>query len=150
MGQTHVLILSFPAQGHIKPMLCLAELLCQAGLQVTFLNTHHNHRHLNNLQDLSSSTRFPTLRFESISDGLPEDHPRDLLHFMDLVYSINSVTKPLFRDLLISLSHKSDIPPFSCIMADGIMSFAIDVAEELKIKVIIFRTISCSCLWSYL
>ncbi|XWS67160.1 hypothetical protein CRYUN_Cryun05aG0263300 [Craigia yunnanensis] len=69
---------------------------------------------------------------------------------MDLVYSIKSVTKPLFRDLLISLSHKSDIPPVRCIIADGIMSFAIDVAEELKIKVIIFRTISSCCLWSYL
>ncbi|XVE76471.1 hypothetical protein DITRI_Ditri12bG0175900 [Diplodiscus trichospermus] len=150
MEQTHVLILPFPAQGHIKPMLCLAELLCQAGLRVTFLNTHRNHRRSNNLQDLSSSTRFPTLHFESIPDGLPEDHPRDLLHFMDLVYSIKRVTKPLFRDLLIFLSRKSDIPPVSCIIADGIMSFAIDVAEELKIKVIIFRTISGCCLWSYL
>ncbi|XVE96984.1 hypothetical protein REPUB_Repub02eG0271300 [Reevesia pubescens] len=150
MEHTHVLIFPFPAQGHIKPMLCLAELLCQAGLQVTFLNTHHNHRRLNKLHDLSTSTRFPTLRFKSLSDGLPEDHPRNLLRFIDLVYSIKSVTKPLFRNLLISLSHKPDMPPVSCIIADGIMSFAIDVAEELQIrKVIIFRTISCCCLWSY-
>ncbi|OMO97359.1 UDP-glucuronosyl/UDP-glucosyltransferase [Corchorus olitorius] len=144
----HILIFPFPAQGHIKPMLCLAELLCQAGLQVTFLNTRHNHRRLNKLQDFS--TRFPTLHFESISDGLPEDHPRNLLHFMDLVNSIKTVTKSLFRDLLISLSHKSDVPPVSCIIADGIMSFAIDVAEKMQIKVIIFRTISACCLWSYL
>lgn len=148
MRQPHVLVLPFPAQGHIKPMLCLAELLCQAGLRVTFLNTHHSHRRLNNLQDLS--TRFPTLHFESVSDGLPEDHPRNLVHFMHLVHSIKNVTKPLLRDLLTSLSLKTDIPPVSCIIADGILSFAIDVAEELQIKVIIFRTISSCCLWSYL
>ncbi|GLT92626.1 hypothetical protein SLE2022_104550 [Rubroshorea leprosula] len=97
MEEKHVLILPFPAQGHIKPMLCLAELLCHAGLHVTFVNTHHNHRRLNNIKDLS--TRHPTLCFESISDGLPEDHPRDIQHITELIKSIQNVTKPLFRAL---------------------------------------------------
>ncbi|OMO66498.1 UDP-glucuronosyl/UDP-glucosyltransferase [Corchorus capsularis] len=122
MGQPHILIFPFPAQGHIKPMLCLAELLCQAGLQVTFLNTRHNHRRLNKLQDFS--THFPTLHFESISDGLPEDHPRNLLHFMDL--------SP------------------TCIIADGlIISSAIDAAEEFGIPVFAFRTYSACSVWVY-
>jgi UDP:flavonoid glycosyltransferase YjiC (YdhE family) len=42
--QAHMLPFPFPALGHIKPLLSLAELLCHAGLHVTFLNTDHNVR----------------------------------------------------------------------------------------------------------
>jgi hypothetical protein len=42
----HVLVFPFPAQGHVNSMLKLAELLALAGLQVTFLNTDHNHDRL--------------------------------------------------------------------------------------------------------
>ncbi|GLT37534.1 hypothetical protein SLA2020_118450 [Shorea laevis] len=148
MEKKHVLMLPFPTQGHIKPMLCLAELLCHTGLHVTFVNTHHNHRRLNNLKDLS--TRYPTLCFESISDGLPYDHPRDSQHLKELIKSIQNVTKSHFRDLLRShQSHEALSPPVSCVITDGIMSFSIDAAEELRMEVIVFRTFTASCLWTY-
>lgn len=50
----HVLMLPFPAVGHIKPMLMLGKLLCQAGLSVTLLNTDQNHNNILNLIDQSS------------------------------------------------------------------------------------------------
>ncbi|KAJ4704547.1 Glycosyltransferase [Melia azedarach] len=148
--QPHVLILPFPAQGHIKPMLCLAQLLCNAGIHVTFINSHHNHsRLIHSIQALSCY--FPTLHFESISDGLSEDDPRSLPSFPDLVSSIKSVTKHLFRELLVSLNRGSGPrPPVTCVIADGIMSFSIDVAAEFGTRVIIFRTFSACCLWIYL
>ncbi|XP_059462891.1 7-deoxyloganetic acid glucosyltransferase-like isoform X2 [Corylus avellana] len=145
--QPHVLIWPFPAQGHIKPMVGLAVLLCHAGLHVTFLNTDHNHRRLTHLQALS--THFPTLHLESISDGLPADHPRTLQFLPELISSIKSVTKPLFRQLLADSTRNSVCPAVTCVIADGIMSFAIDVAKELGIHVIAFRTFSACCLWSY-
>jgi hypothetical protein len=145
--QPHVLILPFPAQGHIKPLLSLAALLCHAGLHVTFLNTEHNHRRLTDLQALS--THFPTLHLESISDGLPTDHPRSPIHRIpELISSIMSLTKPLFRQLLADLSSKSE-RPVTCVIADGIMSFAIDFAKEWGIRTISFRVFSAACLWSF-
>ncbi|KAM2625254.1 hypothetical protein TB1_032136 [Malus domestica] len=54
------------AQGHVTPMLNLAQLLCHVGIHVTFLNTEHIHCRLTQRRALS--TRFPTLRFESILD----------------------------------------------------------------------------------
>lgn len=146
-------MLPFPAQGHIKPMLCLAELLCHhAGNHVTFVNTHHNHRRLTNLQD-DLSSRYPTLHFESISDGLPEDHPRGGLNdIVNLIWSIQDVTKPLFRDMLrrsCESNGQRRPPPVSCVITDGIMSFAVDAAVELQMKVIVFRTFSASSLWAY-
>ncbi|XP_062168196.1 7-deoxyloganetic acid glucosyltransferase-like isoform X2 [Alnus glutinosa] len=145
--QAHVLLFPFPALGHIKPLLSLAELLCHAGLHVTFLNTDHNHRCLTHLQRLS--THFSTLRFESIPDGLPIDHPRNVQLIGDLMFSVKSVTKPKFRDLLADLSTKSE-RPVTCVIADGIMSFAIDIAKELGIQAMTFWAFSPCCLWSFL
>ena len=133
--QPHILMLPFPLLGHVKPMLNIAQLLSNAGLQVTFLNTEHNHHRLTQLQELS--THFPTLHFESISNGLPKDHPRTFDLTKDMVISFKSVTKPLFRKMLAEYSRNSDLGPVTCVIVDGIMySFANDVAEELGIRVI--------------
>jgi hypothetical protein len=47
--------------------------------------------------------------------------------------SVKSVTKPRFRDLLADLSTKSE-RLVTCVIADGIMSFAIDIAKEFGIN----------------
>ncbi|KAF8397372.1 hypothetical protein HHK36_016285 [Tetracentron sinense] len=151
--QPHVLIFPFPVQGHVNSMLKLAELLCNAGLLVTFLNSDYNHNRLLRLEttDLHARfTRWPGFRFETITDGLPDDHPRSGEYLNDIFDSIKMITKPLFRKMLVSLRRSSDIrPPVTCIIADGIMTFAIDVAEELEIPIISFRTISACSFWAY-
>ncbi|KAL5550188.1 hypothetical protein UlMin_000364 [Ulmus minor] len=146
--QPHIMVFPFPAQGHVNPFLSLAQLLCHAGLQVTFLNTEHNHSRLSHRDVLSAS--FPTLHFDSIPDGLPTDHPRSDKHIGDLFFSFQSFPKQIFRDLLHSIKQSSDPrPPVTCIIADGIISFALDVAEELGIRIITFRTISACSFWTY-
>ncbi|KAL5809203.1 hypothetical protein ACOSQ3_029894 [Xanthoceras sorbifolium] len=139
----HVVFLPFPAQGHIKPMMKLAKLLNHAKFQVTFVNTDHNHDRLMNTMSYTDLTsfynRFPTFLFRSIPDGLQPDHPR------------SAVSKPAFRRLLMSSSSETGRwQPPTCIIADGIMSFvAIEVAEELGIPIITFRTYSATCSWTY-
>ncbi|KAK3018970.1 hypothetical protein RJ639_003389, partial [Escallonia herrerae] len=148
MEVPHVVILPFPAQGHIKPMFNLSKLLCHAGFDVTLVNTHHNHARILNLTDQTRfQSQFPRLRFMSISDGLPADHPRAGPQATDLFGSTVAVSKPEFRDLIVSLVEEEKAP--TCIVADGIMSFAIDVAEEFQIHAITFRTYSATCTWVY-
>ncbi|KAI6698365.1 hypothetical protein NL676_018484 [Syzygium grande] len=142
--ESHVLILPFPAQGHIKPMLCLAKLLATSGLRVTFLNTHHNHHRV--LPRNPCSPPSPLLRFESISDGLPDDHPRSLERIKELVLSIEMAMKGHLREFLLRECVQL---PVTCVIADGIMSISIDVAEELSVPAISFRTYSACCLWTY-
>lgn len=54
--------------------------------------------------------------------------------------------KAALREFLVS---KSAEPPVTCVIADGIMSIGIDVAEELSVPAISFRTFSACCLWTY-
>ncbi|KAK4833323.1 hypothetical protein QYF36_002775 [Acer negundo] len=142
----HVMFLSFPVQGHIKPMMKLAELLNQAGSQVTFVNTDHSHDLLMSHTDLTSfHDRSPNFLFRSIPDGLRPDKARSLSNIKEWLDTLQAVAKPAFRQLLISTSMRP-----TCIIADGVMSFAaIDVAEELGIPVVAFRTHNASCTWTY-
>ncbi|XP_059669499.1 myricetin 3-O-rhamnoside 1,2-glucosyltransferase UGT709G2-like [Cornus florida] len=147
--QPHVVILPFASQGHIKPMLMLAQLLSNANFYVTFVNTHHNHNLILKMiiNNTSFRSRFPRLRFEVIPDGLSPEHPRSGPQRVDLYFSIGLASKAKLKDILMGVSLTQEWSPPKCLIADGIMSFAIDVAEELHIPVITFRSYNASCTW---
>ncbi|XP_077216052.1 7-deoxyloganetic acid glucosyltransferase-like [Tasmannia lanceolata] len=145
----HVLVFPFPGQSHINAMLKLAQLLCLGGLRVTFLNTQHNHDRILRFNDVHSSlSRWPGLSFRAISDGLPAEHPRSLDRFLDIFDSLKANTKQLFREMLIS--GRSESEPVTCLIADGVMTFTIDVAQEVGIPIIVCRTASACSFWSNL
>lgn len=143
----HVLIFPLPALGHVNSMLKLAELLSVAGINVTFLNSEYNHSRLVRHTDVCSryTQRFPGFQFKTVTDGLPMDHPRTGDRFEDVLYSVKSVTPPLLKEMLLNEIK----PPVNCIISDGFMSFAIDVARDLGIPIIYFRTIGACALWAY-
>ncbi|PON56500.1 UDP-glucuronosyl/UDP-glucosyltransferase [Parasponia andersonii] len=139
-----VLIFPLAAQGHVNSMLKLAELLVLAGIHITFLNTDHIHDRLIRYTDVETRySKYQGFIFRTISDGLEEDHPRAGDRFMEVVYSLNEKTKPVFREMLVSGKLGSaDTPLVTHIISDGIFGgFTIDVAEELGIPIIHFRTI---------
>ncbi|XVE99683.1 hypothetical protein REPUB_Repub03eG0221400 [Reevesia pubescens] len=143
--QPHVLIFPFPAQGHVNSMLKLAELFGLSGLRVTFLNTEHNHERLLRHTDCSSRfAKYPGFEFKTVPDGLPQDHPRVGDCIMDMFEGLELRTKPIFREMLINIK-----PPVDCIIGDGVLGLTLDVADELGIPIIQFRTISACCIWAY-
>ncbi|KAK1364944.1 hypothetical protein POM88_040505 [Heracleum sosnowskyi] len=100
--QPHVLIFPLPLQGPVNSMFKLAELLCLSNIHVTFLVTEHIHSRLIRFTDVQSRfQRYPGFSLETISDGLPEDHPRGD-KFMELFDSLRINTKPLFKKFLMS------------------------------------------------
>ncbi|KAJ8648138.1 hypothetical protein MRB53_001161 [Persea americana] len=146
----HVLIFPFPAQGHINSMLRLAKLFSLAGFHITFLNSDHNHHRLLRNADLAAwAAGRPFFRFRSISDGLPPDHRRSAAELVTLFDSLKENTKPILREMLVSDRKLGSEHPVTCIIGDGIMSFVIDVAEEVGLPVISFRTSSACSFWSY-
>ncbi|XP_057510894.1 7-deoxyloganetic acid glucosyl transferase-like isoform X1 [Actinidia eriantha] len=148
----HILIFPFPASSHVGSMLKLAELLCHGGLHVTFLVTHYIHGRLLRHSDVQLRFfRYSGFRLQTISDGLPEGDPRSGDKIMDLFHSFGATAKPHFRELLISNRQQNcdTQNPINCILADLLLSFPIDVAEELEIPFIYFKAPSTCNLWVY-
>ncbi|MCD7446021.1 hypothetical protein HAX54_031504 [Datura stramonium] len=127
-------------------MLQLAELLCLAGLKITFLNTIHNQERL--LRCTNVQTRFEKyhgFRFVTIPDGLPEEHPRSVEQFGDIIRSVQRVAEPFIR-VMFSLEET----PVTCVIPDAWCYYVVDIGNEMGVQVIPFDTISPSCLWVYL
>ncbi|KAF5195226.1 7-deoxyloganetic acid glucosyltransferase, partial [Thalictrum thalictroides] len=106
------------------------------------------------LRFTDAQTRFasyPNFRFETITDGLPDDHPRSSNNYVkDMITGIESV-QPVFKEIIISSHHRlksNNKPPVTCIIIDGLIAYLTDVAKELGIPSISFRTASACYLWS--
>ncbi|PAN13969.1 hypothetical protein PAHAL_2G375900 [Panicum hallii] len=157
MAEAHVLVFPCPAQGHINSMLPFAAALLDTGVFVTFLHTDHN------LRRASSVAGSPHLRFLSVPDGLPDDHPRSLGDMMELERSLREVGAVRYRALLASLSSAGrpsqddsdgvdddqSFPPVTCVVVDGLLTWAIDAAEELGVPALAFRTSSACSFLAY-
>ncbi|KAK6135445.1 hypothetical protein DH2020_030814 [Rehmannia glutinosa] len=61
------------------------------------------------------------------------------------VHCLNS-----FRELIKKLNCSPDLPPVSCIVSDGVMSFTLKVAQEFNIPEILFFTVSACGMLGYL
>jgi hypothetical protein len=157
MAPVHVLVFPWPLQGHINSMLHFAAALVGAGLHVSFVHTEHNLRRVDRAKVAAS----PRLRLVSVPDGLPDDHPRAVDDLKDVAKSLMTTGKVPYRALLASMlsagsravdadAADGGFPPLSCVVADGLLPFAIDIAEELGVPALAFRTASACSVLAYL
>ncbi|CAN4107035.1 unnamed protein product [Withania somnifera] len=143
----HVLIFPLPLQGPVNSMLKLAQFLSVSGFHITLLLTEHIYNRLILHTDITS--RFDDgFQINTISDGLPDDHPREGSKFLEVFDSLRTKTKTLFKDMLMT-SYGKRRRSVSCIIADGVLGFTCDVAEEIGVPVFYVRTISPCCLWIF-
>ncbi|XP_020888631.1 UDP-glycosyltransferase 85A2 [Arabidopsis lyrata subsp. lyrata] len=131
-------------------MLKLAKILYVRGFHVTFVNTIYNHNRLLRSRGPNALDGLPSFRFESIPDGLPEtnvDATQDISALCDAVKK-NCLTP--FKELLRRINSQQNVPPVSCIVSDGTMSFTLDAAEELGVPEVLFWTTSACGFMAYL
>nr|ARU08120.1 UGT63 [Gardenia jasminoides] len=149
--QPHVLIFPFPAQGHVNSMLKLAELLCLARINITYLVTLNFHDRLLLHTDIKSRfSKYPGFHLKTLPDGIYQGKTNTVDEVMMLYDSLRLVAKPFLRELLSSDQAQSEkSSPITSIIADGILSVALDVAEEMDVPIIYFRTISACGFWAY-
>ncbi|XP_057789011.1 7-deoxyloganetic acid glucosyl transferase-like [Salvia miltiorrhiza] len=148
----HVLIFPYPIQGHLSPMLNLAHLFCLAEFHVTFVVSDFSHRRLLRHTAVAATfARYPGFQFRSISDGLPDDHPRAGEKVLEVLPSVTNVMVPLFEkmmadeDFLASAGRRR----VTCFVADGLLSSAVDFAEVNRIPLVYFRTSTLTNLWAF-
>ncbi|KAM3206731.1 hypothetical protein ACQJBY_062086 [Aegilops geniculata] len=141
----HAVMIPYPAQGHITPMMKLAKLLHARGFHVTFVNNEFNHRRLLRSQSADALRGLPAFQFTAIADGLPPSDREATQDIAELCYSTMTTCLPRFKELVVKLNEEAEtsggaLPPVTCVVADSTMSFALAAARELGLR--------CATLWT--
>lgn len=133
MGQRRgrrLLLIPLPLQGHINPMLQLANILHSNGFSITIIHTSFNSPNLSN---------YPHFNFCCIQDGLSETESStsDLLNFV-IALNIRCVTP--FKECLVKMLSDTSDEPIACLISDALCYFTQAVAESLHLPRIVLGT----------
>eukprot|EP00253_Pinus_taeda_P019293 PITA_19293 len=142
----HAIVIPYPTQGHITPMMQFAKRLGFKGVTVTFVTTHQRHQHITKAHTQSAEQDDPVeqearnlgldIRSAQISDGLPLDFDRSA-GFKDFMLSVENMGGE-FEKLLHNLNKTG--PPISCVIADTMLIWSFEVTRKFGIPWISFWT----------
>ncbi|KAL8199408.1 hypothetical protein R6Q57_012976 [Mikania cordata] len=142
MKYAHVLLIPYPAQGHVTSLMEAARCLTRNGLKVTFVNTEFTHKRvMSACSDIDGLSDM--MRIVSIPDGMePCDDRSDL----------GKLTKTVFQHMptkleeLINDINKNNEEKITCIIADYGMGWVSRVAQKMGIRLAIFSPTSAAIL----
>ncbi|KAF8008939.1 hypothetical protein BT93_J0054 [Corymbia citriodora subsp. variegata] len=130
-----IILFPLPLQGHITPMLQLANILYARGFSITIVHTYFNS---------PNSSNYPHFSFRPIPNGFLEGQA-STVDFIALVTLMNVTCVGPFRDCLAKLlsdASKDRIP--CCLITDPVWHFTQAVANELNFPRMVLRTSSIS------
>ncbi|KAK7280314.1 hypothetical protein RJT34_25377 [Clitoria ternatea] len=131
----HVLMVSFPAQGHINPLLRLGKFLAAQGLFVTFATTETAGKNMRTAnENITKKSVTPLgdgfLKFDFFDDGLAEDDPIRK-NLSDFCAQLEVVGKKYVSEMIHF--HVESNQPISCIINNPFVPWVSDVAAEHKV-----------------
>lgn len=125
-----LLLIPLPLQGHINPMLHLAQILHLNGFSITIIHTSFNSPNPSN---------YPHFNFCCIQDGMSESESSasDLLNF---VIALNTRCVTPFKECLGKLLSDISEEPVACLISDAMCYFTQAVANSLQLPRLVLRT----------
>ncbi|KAI3799897.1 hypothetical protein L1987_35202 [Smallanthus sonchifolius] len=134
-----LVLFPLPFQGHINPMLQLASILYTKGFKIIIIHTDFNSPNQSN---------YPQFTFRSISDGLSKSKNGGL-NLETTNHAINFMNKSCIAPFTVCLAKLLEVEPVACLISDALWYFTQSVADSLKLKRIVLRTSSMSCIPVY-
>jgi UDP:flavonoid glycosyltransferase YjiC (YdhE family) len=129
----HALIIPYPAQGHVIPLLELAHALVDRGFTVTFANSEFNHRRVVASAAESSLLDRSRIRLVAVPDGMEPGEDRNNLVRLTLLMAEHMA--PRVEDLIRRSGGDADGGPITCVVADyNLGTWALDVARRTGVK----------------
>ncbi|CAK7323873.1 unnamed protein product [Dovyalis caffra] len=125
-----LLLFPFPLQGHLNPMLQLANILYSKGFSIIIIHLPFNS---------PNPLNYPHFTFYSIPDGLLEHEPS-----IYLVTVLNTKCVKPFSDGLSQLLLDFKEEPISCIITDALWYFTQALADTFKLPRIVLQTFDIS------
>ena len=133
-GELHVLVMPFPAQGHVIPFMELSQNLVKHGFKATFVNTDFSQERI--VKSFTGKDNVgDQIRLVSIPDGLEAWEDRN-----DMGKSCEGIVRVMPKKLeeLMQEINGRDDNKITCVIADGNMGWALEVAEKMGIKRAVF------------
>ncbi|XP_044487457.1 UDP-glycosyltransferase 83A1-like [Mangifera indica] len=141
--QPHVLVIPYPAQGHVAPLLKLATKIAEHGIKVTFVNTEFiEAKVMASIPEKAKEWRL--IKFVSIADGIEQDEDRK-----DFDKNRNTMLRVMpgnLKDLIEKINQSSDNEKIRCVIADISARWALDVAQTMGISKAAFIPYGPACL----
>ncbi|XP_073136801.1 UDP-glycosyltransferase 83A1-like [Henckelia pumila] len=135
MGKPHVLVLPYPAQGHVIPLMELSQCLANNGIKVTFVNTEFCHRRVVESMSKKGNHMHEAIDLVSIPDGLePWDDRSDL----------GKLTETLVKEMpgnlaaLIGEINAKGRDEITCVVSDYWLGWSLEVAQRFGVKRVAF------------
>nr|BAA89009.1 anthocyanin 5-O-glucosyltransferase [Petunia x hybrida] len=127
MVQPHVILTTFPAQGHINPALQFAKNLVKMGIEVTFSTSIYAQSRMDEKSILNAPKG---LNFIPFSDGFDEgfDHSKDPVFYMSQLRKCGSET---VKKIILTCSENGQ--PITCLLYSIFLPWAAEVAREVHI-----------------
>ncbi|KAJ6827836.1 UDP-glycosyltransferase 83A1 [Iris pallida] len=131
MGKPHALLLPYPAQGHVIPLMELAHCLVDRGFKITFVNTEFTHKRLVAAALSKELEDADQIHLVTIPDGLGPGEDRN-----DFVLQIEAMLKfmPGFLETLIEDTNKESENKITCFIADASIAWSFEVAEKMGVR----------------
>lgn len=138
--KAHVLVVPFPGQGHINPMLQFSKRLASKGIKPTLTPTVYIAKSMH-------TTTIPTLygppiQLRPISDGYDDGGKNQAQSTAVYLDSLQVHGPKTLVQLVKKLIEEGD--PVKAIIYDGFLPWALDVAKQFGLLGVVFFTQSCS------
>lgn len=125
-----LVLFPLPLQGHVNPMLELANILYSKGFSITIIHTSFNS---------PNRCKYPHFTFHAIDEGLfeSETSTKDVMLLISL---LNTKCVEPFKECLSRLLYDVSDEPIACLISDAVFHFSRGVAESLRLPRIVLRT----------
>ncbi|KAK1608237.1 hypothetical protein QYE76_031910 [Lolium multiflorum] len=137
-----VLVFPLPFQGHINPMLQLADVLHSRGLAITVLHTRFN---------ALDPALHPQFTFVAVPDGIPADVAASG-SVISIILAMNAAMEepgPV-RDALASVLGEKGKPTAACLFIDANLLAVQKAATALGLPTMVLRSASAACFSCFL
>ncbi|CAH2065167.1 unnamed protein product [Thlaspi arvense] len=126
-----IVLVPFPAQGHITPMIQLGQALNLKGFSIAVAQGESN--------KVSSSQHFPGFQFVTIPESVPVSQ-HETLGLVEFLMKLNKTSESSFKNCISHLLLQQGNDDIACIIYDELMYFSEAAAKEFKIPSVVFST----------
>ncbi|XP_019157075.1 PREDICTED: UDP-glycosyltransferase 83A1-like [Ipomoea nil] len=137
MGNPHILVIPYPAQGHVIPLMELAQCLARhGGINITFVLTQTTHSQILNSSALNNVALDDGIHLVSVLDASESNESSNVPG--KLFEAISKIMPGKVEKLIRGINASSSESHITCVIADQSLGWALELAKKLGVQTAAF------------